>query len=82
MVGHGDDDQFIATNLIENAIRPIDQCVPAYPTADLFAYFFELKKERELPFDRLYKQLSVAGALLVVIVARFVELAASLITND
>jgi len=82
MMGDGDDDQFIATNAIEDAVRPVAQRATAYPVADSLAYLFELKKERELAFYGLDKQLAIPVPLLVVVIARLEQLATSLITND
>jgi hypothetical protein len=82
MVGDCDDDQFVITELVENAVRPSTQRVTAYASPDLFAYFFELKKQLKLAFHGFHEEFAVAPAMLVVVIARFQELATSLITND
>jgi hypothetical protein len=78
----GDDNQLVITEAVENAVRPSAQRVTAYAFPDLLAYLFELKKQLKLAFHGLRKEFAVAPALLVVIIARFQELATSLITDD
>jgi hypothetical protein len=80
MMGDGDDNQFVTTHTIDNAIRPVAYRVTAYPSADSFADVFELKKERKLAFHGLDEQLAIPVPLLVIVIARFDQLATSFFT--
>jgi hypothetical protein len=80
MMGDGDDDQFVPAHTIHNAVRPVAYGVTAYPFADSFADVFKLKKERELAFHGLDEQLAIPVPLLVIVIARFDQLATSFFT--
>jgi len=81
-MSHGDDKQLLAVDDVDNAIRPIAQRSTSYAATYWLADIFELEKKCELALDRINKPLAISGPLLIIVIARFDELATSLIADD
>jgi hypothetical protein len=82
MMSDGDDEQLLATNDVDNAIRPVAQRSTTYTATNWFADILEIEKKCKLALDGLNKPLAISWPLLIIVIARFEKLATSLITDD